>query len=239
MDEWRYQPARDAGLSPTERARSLRRESGLLESGGHLLWGALVRYYLAVYHRMEVRGREHVPARPPFVLVANHSSHLDALALASFLPWRLRDRVFPVAAGDVFFETPAVSHFASWFINALPLWRKNACRHALGELRARLVEEPCVFILFPEGARANDGKLMPFKHGLGMMIAGTGVPVVPCYLRGAYEAAPKGKVLPRPVKLRVDIGPPLVFEGVPNERQGWQEIGGRLEAAVKALGGIS
>lgn len=235
MEPWSYQPAKDAGLTQTQRALSLKRESGLLETGGHLAWWALMRTYFGVYHRLEVHGREHLPARPPFVLVANHASHLDALALGCFLPWRLRDRVFPIAAGDVFFETPAVSLFASWCLNALPLWRKNAGRHALTELRDRLVHEPCAYILFPEGGRTRDGAMMPFKPGLGMMIVGTEVPVVPCGLRGTFEAMPPGKSVPRPRKITVRLGPARKFDRVPSGREGWETVARELEAAVRAL----
>ena len=120
-------------------------------------------------------------------MIANHASHLDAVLLASVLPCRLCDRVFPVAAGDVFFNTPGMSLFAANLLNALPMWRKNCGSHALKDLRKRLVDEPCGLILFPEGARSRDGSLLPFKVGLGMLIAGTSVPVIPCYLDGAFR----------------------------------------------------
>src|SRR5262245_9485206 len=101
---------------------------------------------MATWHRLKVRGRRYLPRRPPFVLAANHQRHLDALVLASPLPWRLRDHIFPIAAGDVFFETPAMSAFSAFFLNALPMWRKKCGPHALLQLRQRLVEEPCAYI---------------------------------------------------------------------------------------------
>src|SRR6266700_2212740 len=106
MEPWELQPARDHGLPLRERARSLQRESGLVSTGMHLACWTAIRAYLAFWHRLTIRGQENLPAQPPYILVANHTSHLDALVLAAPLPWRLRDRVFPIAAGDVFFETP-------------------------------------------------------------------------------------------------------------------------------------
>jgi hypothetical protein len=116
---WQLSPARDLGLSLSERARSLERESGLLEASAALAWWALMRAYLGACHRLRVEGLSNLPSEPPFVIVANHTSHLDAPALASALPWRWRDRIFPVAAGDAFFETPGVSLFAAFAMNAL------------------------------------------------------------------------------------------------------------------------
>src|SRR5688500_1101130 len=98
MDSWAYRPAADHGLSATERRRSLARETGTGEWLAQLLWWALVRSYLRVSHRLVVEGRAHLPPEPPYVLVANHTSHLDALVLGSVLPARLRGTAFPIAA---------------------------------------------------------------------------------------------------------------------------------------------
>ena len=122
MEPWGYKPAADLGLPPVERARSLRRESGLMSDLGHLACHRLARVYFRLYHRMTVEGAENLPLEPPFVVVANHASHLDALALASEMPRRLYSRIFPVAAGDLFFETPVTSFASSFILNALPMW---------------------------------------------------------------------------------------------------------------------
>jgi 1-acyl-sn-glycerol-3-phosphate acyltransferase len=236
MEEWKLEPARDHGLSPAQRLRSLRRESGLVETALHIGLWAVARCYLRLWHRLRIEGVEHLPAAPPFVLVANHSSHLDTLVLGVRLPWTLRDRVFPIAAGDVFFEKPASTAFAAFVLNALPLWRRRRDPHALVDLRKRLVEEPCAYILFPEGTRSRDGSMAAFKAGIGMVVAGTDVPVVPCRIRGAFAAFPPQAKLPRPRPVAVRIGAPLSFAGVANDRAGWSEVAAALEAAVRELG---
>lgn len=235
MEPWRIEPAHDVGMPLNQRVRSLRRESGLISTGLHLTCWTFIRGYLSLYHRLRIEGRANLPARPPYVLVANHTSHLDAFALAAFLPWRLRDRVFPIAAGDVFFETPVVSAFSAFFLNALPMWRKKCGPHALQEMRERLVNDPCVYVLFPEGTRSRDGTMQPFKRGLGMLIAGTAVPVVPCYLDGCFAALPAESNWPRPARICVRVGKPLDFSGEPNGREGWERLMQTVEEAVKAL----
>ena len=235
MDDWKYQPARDGHLPPDERLKSLQREIGLLAFLAQAVWRFLVRSYLQVYHRFSVVGGERVPRSAPFVVIANHSSHLDALSLAAALPWHLRQRAFPIAAGDVFFQTKTASFFSALALNALPMWRKRCGTHALDELRERLVGEPAIYILFPEGTRTRDGKMGAFKPGLGRIIAGTGVAVVPCYLDGAFRALPPSGRWPKPVRLTLHVGEPIVFTDAPDERRGWMEITERLEAAVKAL----
>lgn len=237
VEDWKLQPARDLGLSPGQRLRSLQRESGLLESFAHLGWWTLVHAYLSVAHRLKVHGRRHIPRKPPFILVANHSSHLDALVLAARLPWRIRDQIFPIAAGDVFFETPVVSLFAAGFLNALPMWRKKCGPHAMHELRQRLLEEPCAYVLFPEGTRSHNGQMSSFKPGLGMIVAETSVPVVPCYLAGTYQALPPDRRWPSFAAITVRMGAPLVFAETKNDRSGWKAIAEATEAAVRRLGG--
>jgi 1-acyl-sn-glycerol-3-phosphate acyltransferase len=235
MDDWKYQTARDQGLKPQEKWRSLQRETGLTAAITQAAWRMAVRLYLRGYHRLRVEGAEHLPAQAPFVMVANHTSHLDALTLASALPWRLRQRAFPIAAGDVFFETPALQIFSAMMLNALPMWRKSCGPHAMKQLRERLLGEPAIYVLFPEGTRSRDGTMGRFKPGLGMLVAESDVPVVPCYLHGAYEACPPSRKMPQPKPLYLQIGAPLQFAGVSNERAGWQDIALRTEAAVATL----
>jgi 1-acyl-sn-glycerol-3-phosphate acyltransferase len=238
VDDWKLRPARDLQQTGLARYRNPLREHGLVSSLLRLIWWSGVRLLLGILNRLEIRGRENLPRDGPFVLVANHESHLDALVLACALPLSLRDRMFPLAAGDVFFETPVVAAFAAHLLNALPVWRRNAGRHGLSELRQRLVEEQSVFILFPEGGRSRDGEMKPFKAGIGMLVAGTPIPVVPCYLDGPLEAFPPGSRFPRGHKVRVRIGRPRSFADVANNRAGWDQVGAVLEAEVKRLGGI-
>ncbi|HSU56072.1 MAG TPA: lysophospholipid acyltransferase family protein [Candidatus Dormibacteraeota bacterium] len=235
MDEWRYKPAQDLGLSEAERLRSVKRESGLVGIIGRNLWWWWVRGILRITEHVEVLGRENLPAGPPFVMIANHSSHLDVMLLATALPPRLRNCVFPLAAGDAFFETPAVAVFATRMINALPMWRKNCGRHALDTLRDRLINEPCGYILFPEGTRSRTGQMAPFRHGIGMLVAGTNVPVIPCHISGAFEALPPDAKWPRRSDIKVQIGKPQAFEQTPNERSGWRVISETLEETVRSL----
>jgi 1-acyl-sn-glycerol-3-phosphate acyltransferase len=235
VNDWEYKPAADLDKRAPEQWRSLRREAGLPSWLAHAAWCALAGAYLRAFHNFRVEGREHLPARGPFVVVANHASHLDALALAVGLPPRLRERAFPIAAGDTFFETPALAAFAATFLNALPMWRKKCGSHAMETLRERLHGEDVVYLLFPEGTRTRTGVMAPFRAGIGMLVAGTPVPVVPARLEGCYAALPPGVKCPRLRPIALRFGRPLVFEGTPNAREGWREVAARLESAVRDL----
>src|SRR5258708_370339 len=235
MEPWNLQPAHDTGLTPSERFRSVRRENGLLESLVHHACFSLLRSYFAIAHRLTIVGRKKLPAQGPFVLAANHCSHLDALALGAALAPRHREHAFPIAAGDVFFQSDVASTFSAIMLNALPMWRKNCGPHALADLRRKLQEEKSIFIIFPEGGRSRNGSMMPFKHGLGMLVAETNVPVVPCGLVGTFEALPPERNIPRSGVIKLVIGDALDFASTANDRAGWSQIAARVESCVRVL----
>ncbi len=116
---------------------------------------ALLRIYFAIAHRLTITGRENLPAHGPFVLAANHGSHLDALTLGATLTPHQSESAFPIAAGDVFFQTNVTSTFSAIMLNALPMWRKDCGPRALSDLRRKLQEEKSLFIIFTEGAVAT------------------------------------------------------------------------------------
>ncbi|HKS17310.1 MAG TPA: lysophospholipid acyltransferase family protein [Planctomycetota bacterium] len=235
MEEWSYRPAADLGLPFRERLRSLRREGGLVDPAARAAWWAAVKAYLKICHRLVVRGSEHLPRRLPFVMVSNHASHLDALILGSALPWFLRERVHPLAAGDTFFESLPMSAFAAFAMNALPLWRRNCDPRDLEALRRRLVDQPCGYVLFPEGTRSRTGRMGPFKRGLGMMVAGSDVPVIPCRIEGAFEALPPSRSWPRLSRLRLTVGAPVAPSAWPNDRAGWAALTASVEERVRSM----
>ena len=238
MKPWTLRPARDHGLTPGERLRSHGREPGLGSRAVAAGWRTLVRAYLGAAHGLRVDGLEHLP-EPPFVMVANHGSHLDALTLAAALPRRMAANAFALAAGDTFFSTAPVAAFAAYAVNALPVWRRRTTAADLDALRARLQEDRAVLILFPEGTRTRDGVMGPFRSGVGALVAGTPVPVVPCFLAGAWAAWPPGQKMPRPGPMRLVIGAALRFEEVARDREGTMRVAAVCEAAVRGLGTVS
>jgi len=132
MEDWRFEPAHDFGLSAEQRRLSLRREVGLESAISCFLWRSITRVYLATAHRLKIRGRENLPTRPPFVLVANHASHLDAIILGGILPLRFVGAVFPIAAGR-FARTVTERQLSLHFISG-----RNAHSHRRdGEFQTR------------------------------------------------------------------------------------------------------
>jgi 1-acyl-sn-glycerol-3-phosphate acyltransferase len=232
---WSYRPARDHGLSWAERLRSPAREAGWVGTLLHGFWRLLARLYFRLWHRLTIVGREHLPAAPPYLVIANHTSHLDAPAIGCALPLRHAGRTHALAAGEVFFDTLAGATVVASVLNAFPVWRGRTRRGELAALRVRLQETRGIFVAFPEGTRSRDGLLQPFKGGLGALVAGSEVPVVPCRIDGAYAALPPQRRWPRRSRITLSFGPPLHFADLPNRLAGWRTVAARLEQAVRAL----
>ena len=237
MNDWVLDPAHDRDLLGIERHRSLVRENGLASSVLRFVMWTLLRPALSVWHRPRITGREHLPKSRPFILVSNHTSHLDGILLASLLPTSWRDHVFPVAASDTFFEKRPMAAFAARFLYALAIRRGGAHNHDLDEMRRRLHQEKEVFIIFPEGTRSRTGEMLPFRSGIGRLVAKTNVPVVPCYLEGCFHAWPPERHFSKPLSIRISIGPPITFEDCPDDRAGWDTVAKRLKAGVMELAG--
>ncbi|HEX7832320.1 MAG TPA: lysophospholipid acyltransferase family protein [Thermoanaerobaculia bacterium] len=235
METWDYQPTADFDKSPIEKLRMFPRQPDMLVYALRLVVHAFLRVFLRIYHRYQIIGRENLPLDRPFVMVANHASHLDALSLLSALPLRRIQKSYPAAAKDYFFTSMPKIAFSAVVVNAMPFDRKENPRDSLAICRQLLETPQHVLILFPEGTRTTDGQLASFKPGIGFLTAGTNIAVVPCHLAGAYRAWPKGAFIPRPRKLALRIGTPMTFETMTPDKEGAKAIAARLEDAVRGL----
>lgn len=235
MKPWVYESAEDLDRGLVERLKQFPREPDMLVYGLRSLAALILRGWLRTYHRLEIHGRENLPADKSFVLVANHTSHLDTLCMLAALPLRKLHRAFPAAAADYFFESVPRIWVAAVVVNALPFGRQTHIKQSL-TLCQHLLENPGnVLIIFPEGTRSVTGEIGRFKPGIGALVAGRDIAVLPCYLRGGFKAWPKGKICPRPSKLRLTIGKPRSFAAITPTREAANSIAEELERAIKEM----
>ncbi len=237
MKDWTYDPDPTIEKPLAESLTLFPREKDFFFSGLRYLWNFLLRAWLKMYFRLEIRGREQLPKAESYVLVANHSSHLDAVALSSAIPWRSIGATFSVAAKDYFFSSFFRSLFSAVCANAIPFERHKNPRESLELCADALAVSGQALILFPEGTRSQDGTILTFKPGIGFLTAGTNRLVVPAYISGAYRAWPKGKCCPRPKKVTVRIGKPLSFQSVPRTKEGFAQAAKTVEQEVIKLQG--
>ena len=191
----------------------------------------VLRPFLTLFIGLRVRGREHLPATGPFILIANHTSHLDTASLLSLFPLRRLPDLRPVAAADYFERNRLVSALSKTLFNILPIARKQITpdTNPLPRL-AEALHAGQSLILFPEGTRGTGEDLARFHSGAAHLIEKCpDVPVVPVYLVNMGRSLPKGEWIPVPFFCEVRIGRPQTFQG--NRR----EITAALETAVRQL----
>lgn len=232
MRDFRFRP-----VAPLDADRSRVVPSRPELVAGLVLLGCCLatRLWLRVFHRLRIEGRENLPATGSFAIVANHASHLDALCLMAMLPWDRALTVHPAAAADYFFRGRPTAALSRWLLNAVPFARGSGSDSSIDQCRRILARRDRVLILFPEGTRARHRGLGRFRSGIGRIVAGTPVPIVPCHLEGTRRAWPKGCRLPRPRNVTLRIGRPRTFAHLPANRAGARHVATMLERDVRSL----
>jgi 1-acyl-sn-glycerol-3-phosphate acyltransferase len=162
---------------------------------------AVMALYMRPYHRLELRGAEHIPPRGPALVVLNHASLLDVPAVMVLDP-------FPDTATVVkssMFNLPVIG----WILRqwgAIPVEREgrdtSSIRSMLGVLR-----NGQVLAVAAEGRRTRSGHLEAINPVLARIATTANVPILPVGISGSFKALPPGAVLPRPVKIVVRVGP--------------------------------
>ena len=189
------------------------------------------------YFRVRARGLENVPARGRCMLVGNHSGGVaidGAMVIASMFLEKDPPRLAQGMAEKFINKLPFMSRWSS------------RCGQFTGlpEHAVKLLEDERLLMVFPEGARGT-AKLYKERHSLVQFGTGfmrlalkTKTPIVPFAFLGGGEAMPTianayalGRLMgapyvpvtpylfavPLPVKLEVDYGAPMRFQGTGNE----------------------
>ena len=149
-------------------------------------------------------------------------------------------KVHPLAAKDYFFR----NWFSSWafrsFVDVAPFDRQGHTTESLG-LALGLLNRSHSVLFFPEGGRAADGQMGPFKAGIGLLALESGAPVLPAYIRGSFQVLPKGRSIPKRHRIEVRFGPPITMDLYLQSKNGESrlELGRKItediERAVRAL----
>jgi 1-acyl-sn-glycerol-3-phosphate acyltransferase len=198
-----------------------------------LFFALVVRPFLRLFIGLRVQGLENLPRRGAFVIVANHSSHLDAVALMALFPLRDLHKIRPCAASDYFERNKLVSFLSHTFIGILAIDRKHIRReNHPTKVMSDALSRGDALILFPEGTRGSGEEVADFKPGIAHLAEERpDVPIVPVRLGNFGRVLPKGEFVPIPLFCEVRIGPPEHLTGTR------EEMLRTLRDAVLRLGG--
>jgi 1-acyl-sn-glycerol-3-phosphate acyltransferase len=179
-------------------------------------WQAYGRWAHRYLRPLTVVGRDKLKAvGGPCIVVANHTSHMDAIALNAALPWRVRWNVYSGAAADRWFvkgrkELVMQPWYQSLAMGTFPIQRGGGSR-ALDYPRW-LLDQGCNLIIFPEGTRSTSRSMAKVRHGVSILSLEKQVPVVPVFLTGLAAIRPKGTRDPSPGPAGAYVLDPISFD---------------------------
>ena len=194
----------------------------------------------------KIEGREHLrDVKGPLLVISNHIGDVDAGFILTALPARFRHRLATATGGEALeaLRTPPpgrglfarIYDRAQWFLgvsllNLFPLPREAGFRRSFA-YAGEAVDRGYSVLVFPEGRHTVDGKMNPFRAGIGLLAANLGIPVLPMRIVGLFEVKHAGRRFAAPWRIRVRIGTPMQFE----PRTTPEQIAALLQQAVSSL----
>jgi 1-acyl-sn-glycerol-3-phosphate acyltransferase len=182
-----------------------------------------------LFFKFKVEGLENIPEKSNFIIVSNHVSFLDPLAVMTAVP----KKIHCIALRSLY-KIPWIR----WFllgVEALP-------SGSISKKTAHMLDKNKNVGLFPEGGVNREGKLGEFRRGAALLAFKTGRPVVPCAVFGTFACLPFGARFPKlfsPIKVRV--GKPIYilkeFEDVIDDvylREGVMKIRNSIKEMLDA-----
>ena len=205
---------------------------------------ALVLPLFRHYIPLSVGGLQHLEQlAPPLIFAANHASHLDTVALIAALPARWHRWLAPAVRQQYFFPSgaPAAVGRRAWMrtlyflscglFNAYPLTQSvGQVRDAL-RYTGELVGAGYCPLVYPEGKRTRDGRLLPFRPGVGLMALRLEVPVVPVYLHGLLEIMSATDSWPHRGSVHIEFGSPVRA----GQGEEYAQLAQRIKASVQSM----
>jgi 1-acyl-sn-glycerol-3-phosphate acyltransferase len=195
------------------------------------------RFVYRFYFGWRVFNPEYVPLKGPVILACNHASFLDPPLVGAGLK-----RGINYLARESLFHFPVVG----WVLHrwqSVPVDREGGGAKGLKAILGRLLEGGAI-ILFPEGTRTRDGKLQPARSGIGLTVIKSTAPVVPVRVFGTFEAFGRHLRFPRPRRIMVKYGRPMLFQELraearscskPRLKEIYQEVADQIMAEIAKL----
>jgi long-chain acyl-CoA synthetase len=208
-------------------------------------WIRLAAHYLLLRPAVFLLGWPRVEGREklrgvsgPVLVISNHISDVDVGLVKTVLPSGLRHRLAVATGGEALeiLRTPAAERGlfggaydrVKWtlgvaLLNLFPLPREAGFRESFA-FAGESVDRGYSILVFPEGRYTLDGKLLPFRAGIGLLVNNLDLPVVPMRIDGLFELKQAGRKFAAPGKIKVKIGSLVRFERDKDPQQIAQEL---------------
>jgi long-chain acyl-CoA synthetase len=215
-------------------------------------WARLLAHYLMVRPAVfllgwpRVIGRENLRGvRGPVLVVSNHIDDVDVGFIQTVLPARLRHRLATATGGEALELLRAPAPGRGWLgriydrmqwtlgvalLNLFPLPRQSGFRKSFA-YAGEAVDRGYSVLVFPEGRHTEDGKLLSFRSGIGLLANNLQIPILPMRIDGLFEVKKAGRKFAAPGRIQVRIGEPVNFAAGRDA----EEIARELQNVVEGL----
>jgi len=215
-------------------------------------WIRLAAHYLLVRPAVMILGWPRIEGRDnlrgengPALVICNHIDDVDVGFVQTALPARFRHRLATATGGEALeaLRTPPpdrpligrIYDRVQWILgvallNLFPLPGVAAFLKSFS-YAGECMDRGYSVLVFPEGHHTTDGKLRPFRAGVGLLTSRLGVPVIPMRIDGLFEVKQAGRKFAPPGKIRIRIGKPVRFD----PRTDSTQIAKKLQEIVETL----
>jgi len=188
--------------------------------------------------RVEVSGREHLPAGQSCIFMSNHVSNLDPPVLMPYLPGRSS-----VLLKKQLMSIPILGT-AMRMAKFVPVERGRNVEAAKASIAAAAdaLHSGLNILVFPEGTRSKDGRLSVFKKGPFFLAEDTEALIVPIAISGTQNMMRKGSLAVHPGVAKIEFLAPI-RPGEYSSREEltaavWSAIGAALPVAMRPLDAV-
>lgn len=174
-----------------------------------MIWAKSV--FLIMFKKLHIQGKENIDKKEKYILLANHASLFDIVAIVSFYPevsWFGHERLLKVPIFRQFLKMTDYVPFKEPTV--------TNTRHMLEQLMEKAKNQSVA--LFPEGTRTTSGRINPFYRGFIYLFRTRNIPILPVTLNGFYDLKPKNRFyINFGSKLDVVIHKPIPHEDLVNK----------------------
>jgi len=205
---------------------------------------ALLRPSVFLLGWPRVEGRQNLRGvRGPVLVICNHIGDVDPGFVLTALPARLRHKLAIATGGEaleILRTPPPTRGFmggaydrVKWalgvsLLNLFPLPREAGFRESFA-YAGESVDRGYSLLVFPEGRHTTDGKMLPFRAGIGLLANNLQIPIVPLRIDGLFDLKQAGKKFARPGQVKVTIGTPVQFAAGSDPERIAQELQRKVE----------
>lgn len=190
----------------------------------------LARLLLPLVVKLRVEGVEHIPAKGPVIIAANHIVSMDIIVVS----YPVRRHLHHMAKVELF-RIPVFGAFIR-ALGAFPVRRGESDRDAL-RMANELLQAGEIVAVFPEGHRSGTGRLQAGLPGVALIALRSGAPIVPVGISGTQRVFKGLRYGPWAPKVRVVYGEPITLQAG-SERRRRDDLQQGIDTVMRAIAAL-